>query len=78
MHEQQNRLASELRNGEADRQEIVEQRAELTTKLQAAQSESQALARRLDSMTRESGQLAANAKLLESKVRESDAQSPRS
>jgi hypothetical protein len=68
MKEVQDRLESDLRSGESGKQDLVRQRVELAQKLEAAQSESQALARRLDSLAHESAQQTAIAKVLESKV----------
>ena len=68
MREAQDRLESELRNGASGKQDLVQQRTELAQKLDAAQSESQALARKLDSLTHESAQQVASAKVLEAKV----------
>ena len=66
--EVQDRLESELRNGELGKQALVQQRTELAQKLETAQSRSQELARRLDSLTHESALQTAGAKLLERRV----------
>jgi hypothetical protein len=68
MKEAQARLESGLHNGESGKQDLVQQRAEVEQKLEAAQSESQVLSRKLDTLTHESALQTASAKVLESKV----------
>jgi hypothetical protein len=68
MKEAQDRLESDLRSGEAGKQDLVEQRAEMAQKLNAAQSNSQALQQRLDLLTQQSSQDTSHAKALEAKV----------
>jgi hypothetical protein len=68
MTETQARLESALHNGESGKQDLVQQRAELGQKLEAAQSESQMLARKLETLTHESALQTASAKVLETKV----------
>jgi hypothetical protein len=54
MKETQARPESALHNGESGKQDLVQQRAELEQKLEAAQSEAQVLSRKLDTLTHES------------------------
>jgi hypothetical protein len=68
MKETQARLEGALHNGESGKQDLVQQRAELEQKLEAAQSESQVLSRKLDTLTHESALQTASAKVLEGKV----------
>lgn len=68
MKEAQDRLESDLHNGEAGKQDLIQQRTELAQKLDVAQSNSQALQQKLDSLTEQSSQDAAHAKALEAKV----------
>jgi hypothetical protein len=68
MQEAQTGLESELRSGEADRQDVAAQRTELAQKLEAAQSESQSLQRRLDALNNDSIQGASRADRLEAKL----------
>ncbi len=68
LKETQDRLESELRSGESGKQDLVQQRTELVQRLDAAQSESQALARKLDSLAHDSALQTASSKVLEAKV----------
>jgi hypothetical protein len=68
LKERQDRLVGELRGGESGKQDLAQQRAELEQKLEATQSESQALARKLDALTHESALQTASAKLVERQV----------
>jgi hypothetical protein len=68
MKEAQDRLEGDLRNRDAGRQDLVQQRTELAQKLEGAQSNSQALQQKLDSLTQQSSQDTARAKVLEAKV----------
>jgi Putative zinc-finger len=70
MKEAQDRLESDLRNGESDKRDLVQQRTELAESLEAAQSESQALARKLDSLAHELAQQTADGKASEAKVKD--------
>ena len=62
------RLESDLRAGDTSRRDLIQQRAELAQRLDAAMSSSQALQRRLDSLAEQSAQDAARSKALEAKV----------
>ncbi len=68
MKEAQDRLESDLRSGEAGKQDLIQQRAELGQKVEAARSDSQALQGKLDSLASESAQETAHARVLEGKV----------
>jgi hypothetical protein len=68
MQEAQDRLESDQQSGEAGKQDLMQQRTELAQNLDVAQSNSQALQRKLDSLTQQSAQDAAHAKALEAKV----------
>ena len=62
------RLADDLRAGDATRQDALQQRTELAQKLDAAQAGSQALQQKLDSLAEQSAQDVARAKTLDAKV----------
>jgi len=64
----QDQLATDLRNGQAGRQDLLQQRTELAQKLDGAQSKSQGLEDRLDSLERQSDQDNQRASALEAKV----------
>jgi peptidoglycan hydrolase CwlO-like protein len=68
LKETQDRLEGELRDFESGRQDLVQQRTELAQRLEAAQSESQALARKLDSLAHDSALQTASSKALEERV----------
>ncbi len=70
MKEAQDRLESDLRSGETGKQDLVQQWTDLTQKLQAAQSNSQALQRQLDSLAEQSSRDTTSAKALEAKVKD--------
>jgi hypothetical protein len=70
MKEVQERLESDLRTGESGREDLVRQRAELAQKLDAAQTESQALKQQMASLARQSGDETAHARTLEARVKE--------
>jgi|HubBroStandDraft_1064217.scaffolds.fasta_scaffold01331_11 hypothetical protein len=64
----QNQLESNLRAGDASRQDLAEQKTELTQKLESAQNISSVLEQKLDSLARQSSQDAVRAKASEAKV----------
>ena len=64
----QNQLATDLQNGQAGRQDLLQQRTELAQKLDAAQAKSQGLEDRLESLERRSEQDNQRASALEAKV----------
>ena len=64
----QSRLEDNLRAGDATRQDLNQQKAELGEKLESAQNNSQLLEEKLDSLAQESTQDAARAKASEAKV----------
>jgi len=70
MKEAQDRLESDLRNGESGKEDLARQRADLGEKLQTAQVESQALKQQMASLQQQSSEEAAHAKTLEYKVTE--------
>jgi hypothetical protein len=64
----QDRLESNLRQGDASRQELVQQRTELAQKLDSAQNNSQALQGKLDTLDQQSVRDTDRAKASETKV----------
>jgi hypothetical protein len=64
----QERLAGDLRVGDLSRQDLVQQRAELAQKLDAAQTSSRALQEKLDFLTQQIAQDTARAKAMEAKT----------
>jgi hypothetical protein len=62
------RLESDLRAGDASRQDLIQQRADLAQKLDAAQDISHALQERMNSLAQQSAQDAARAKASEAKT----------
>jgi hypothetical protein len=68
MKSAQARLESDLRAGDATRQDLIQQRANLAQKLDAAQTSSQARQEKLDSLGQQSAQDAARAQASEAKV----------
>jgi hypothetical protein len=64
----QDRLESNLREGDASRQELVQQRTELAQKLDSAQNNSQALQGKLDTLDQQSVRDTDRAKASETKV----------
>jgi peptidoglycan hydrolase CwlO-like protein len=64
----QDRLESNLREGDASRQELVQQRTELAQKLDSAQNNSQALQGKLDTLDQQSVRDTDRAKASEAKV----------
>jgi DNA repair exonuclease SbcCD ATPase subunit len=64
----QDRLEGDLRTGEAGNHDLVEQKANLAQKLDAAQSNSQALQQKVDFLTQQSSRDTAQSKALEAKV----------
>ena len=64
----QNQLAIDLQNGQAGRQDLLQQRTELAQKLEVAQAKSQGLEDKLDSLERQSNQDNQRASALEAKV----------
>jgi len=64
----QDRLETDLHASDASRQDLVQQRTELTQKLDAAQSSSQAMQQKLDFLAQQSAQDATRAKALDAKV----------
>jgi uncharacterized protein YlxW (UPF0749 family) len=62
------RLESDLRAGDANRRDLIQQRADLAQRLDAAMSSSQALQRKLDSLSEQSAQDAVRGKALEAKI----------
>jgi hypothetical protein len=62
------RLESDLRARDTSRRDLIQQRAELAQRLDAAMSSSQALQRKLDSLSEQSAQDAARGKALEAKI----------
>ena len=70
MKEAQDQLVSDLRNGEAGKEGLIRQSAELGHKLEAAQAEAQALHQQTASLAQQSSDEAAHAKALQAKVTE--------
>lgn len=70
MKEAQDQIENDLRSDATGKQDLIQQETELTRKVAAAQSESQALQRKLDSLISESAQQTAQAKALEAKVKD--------
>jgi hypothetical protein len=68
MKSAQARLEDDLRAGDATRQDLIQQRANLAQKLDAAQTSSQARQEELDSLAQQSAQDAARAQASEAKV----------
>ena len=64
----QNQLVTELQNGEAGRQDLLQQRTDLNQRLKADQAQTQALQDRLDSLERQSSQDKQRATALEARV----------
>jgi hypothetical protein len=64
----QTQLENDLRAGNAGRQQLAQQRADLVQKLDAAQNSSHALQEKLDSLAQQSAQDAVRAKTLEAKA----------
>jgi hypothetical protein len=70
MKSAQARLENDLRSGDATRQDLIRERADLAQKLAASQSSSQALQAKLDSLAQQSPQDAARTQASEAKVTE--------
>ena len=68
MKEAQNKLETTVRAGDASRQDLSRQKAELTEKLESAQNSSRSLQQKLDSLAQQSAQDAARAKGSDAKV----------
>jgi anti-sigma factor RsiW len=68
MKEAQGKLESDLRTGKSGKQDLVQQRAELGQKLEAAQVESHALQQQVASLTQQSTDETAHSKVLGAKV----------
>ena len=68
MRATQERLEIDVRAGDASRQDLTQQRADLSQKLDAAQNNSHALQEKLNSLTQQSAQDAVRAKASEAKV----------
>ncbi len=66
----QDRLASDLRNGDTGRQDLIQRQAELAQKFDAAQANAQALQQKLDPLVKQSSQDVARAGQLEAQVKE--------
>jgi hypothetical protein len=66
----QTQLESSVLAAQADQQSFIQQRAELSQKLELAQSESAALEQKFDSLSRQSSQETARARSLEAKVKD--------
>ena len=64
----QNQLENNLRAGDASRQDLSQEKSQLTEKLESAQSNSRSLQAKLDSLAQQSAQDAARAKASETKV----------
>jgi hypothetical protein len=64
----QSQLESNLRAGDASRQDLSQQKTDLSQKLESAQNHSSLLEQKLDSLARQSAQDAARAKASEAKV----------
>jgi hypothetical protein len=64
----QNQLESNLRAGDATRQDLSQEKNELTEKLESAQNNSRSLQEKLDSLAQQSAQDAARAKASDAKV----------
>jgi hypothetical protein len=62
------RLENDQRAGDASRQDLTQQRVELAQRLDSAQSSSQAMQQKLDSLTQQSGQDAERARISDAKV----------
>jgi hypothetical protein len=70
MKSAQARLENDLRVGDATKQDLIRERADLAQKLAASQTSSQALQEKLDSLAQQSPQDAARAQASEAKVNE--------
>jgi hypothetical protein len=68
MKETQDRLESDLRGRETDKQDLVQQRTDLAQRLQEGEANSQALQNQLSSLAEQSSRDTARAKILEAKV----------
>lgn len=68
MKEAQDKLEGDLRTDESGKQDLIQQRAELGQKLEAAQVESRALQQQVTSLTQQSTDETAHAKVLGAKV----------
>lgn len=66
----QTQLANDLRTDDANRRELVQQKTELTQKLESAESGSQALQERLDSLAQQSVEEAGRAKVSDARVKD--------
>jgi hypothetical protein len=64
----QNRLETDVRNGQAGRQDLIQQRSDLNQRLEAAQAKNQGLQDKLDSLEHQSSQDKQLATALEAKV----------
>jgi hypothetical protein len=65
----QDRLESDLRDRDAGRQDLIQQRTELAQKFDAAQANAQTLQQKLDTLSKQSSQDAARAGQLEAQVK---------
>ena len=70
LKEAQQMVESDLRTGEAGKQDLVQQRADLAQKLEAAQSDSRSLQQQVASLTQQSSSETAHVKGLEGKLTE--------
>jgi hypothetical protein len=68
MNRAENQLESDLQNGQAGRQELLQQRTDLNQKLETAQAKTQGLQDKLDSLERQSSADKQRANSLEAKV----------
>ena len=68
LKEAQQVLESNLRTGEAAKQDLAQQRADLAQKLEAAQSDSRSLQQQVMSLTKQSSNETSHAKSLEAKI----------
>jgi hypothetical protein len=68
MKSTQARLENDQRAGDASRQDLTQQRTELAQRLDSAQSNSQAMQQKLDSLTQQSAQDAERARISDAKV----------
>ena len=68
MNRAQDQLESDLQNGQAGRQDLLQQRSDLNQKLEAAQAKTQGLQDKLDALQHESSQDKKQATALEAKV----------
>jgi hypothetical protein len=66
----QDRLESDLRNGDAGRQDLIQRQAELAQKLDAAQANAQTLQQKLDTLAKQSSQDEVRAGQLGAQVKE--------